>query len=327
MQLVLNRNALYYAPIVAQAAKTPVLKFHPAAWLYLLILLLLLYVVLPQLSSFHRSLPLLAKVSGPWVLAAILCSLCATIAAGFKYGALALKPVRPFATVMVQFASLLVNRLLPAGIGGIGMNYAFLYKARHSKLEAAVVVSMNNLLGLVGHLLVVCCLLVLSPASSRFVSLKINAAVLLAAVTITILLAVAVVFSHDKLAAWLAQLRKSLRRYRSHPAKLLAGLLWSAAIAVSYGLCLWASAQALHTPISFVAALVVLTFGVAAATVTPTPGGLVGAEAALAAGLVAYGLGAAEALAVTLLYRFITYWFALLLGALAFIWVRRASYV
>jgi uncharacterized protein (TIRG00374 family) len=79
--------------------------------------------------------------------------------------------------------------------------------------------------------------------------------------------------------------------------------------------------------VSFAIVLIVLTIGVAGGTAVPTPGGLGGAEAGLTAGFVAYGLTSNRALAVTLLYRLLTYWLALVIGALAFSVARRLRYL
>ena len=302
-------------------------KRIPAAWLYLLGLALLLYVVVPQFDSFRRSLPLLGSINIGWLLVAVAASLVAHTAAGIKYYVLALKPIRLGASVLVQFAGLLINRLVPAGIGGMGVSYDFLYKMHHSKVQAGVVVGVNDLLGLVGHVIVVVCLVLLEPSASQAVRFHLNYGVLAAAVVLAGVLAVLVLTHRRKLAGLERGLHKSLWHYRSHPRRLVQGTGGSAVIAAAYGLCLWAGAQALHTPVSFVAALIVLTLGVAAGSVTPTPGGLLGTEAALAVGLVAYGLTAAQALAVTLLYRFITYWFALALGGVALVAARRRGYV
>jgi uncharacterized protein (TIRG00374 family) len=64
-----------------------------------------------------------------------------------------------------------------------------------------------------------------------------------------------------------------------------------------------------------------------ASTATPTPGGLVGAEAGLFAGFVAYGVSAPMAGAAVLLYRFVTYWLPLLPGVLALFLARRRRLV
>ena len=44
-----------------------------------------------------------------------------------------------------------INRLLPAGIGAMGVNYLYLRKNKNTKIQAASVVAINNLLGGIGH--------------------------------------------------------------------------------------------------------------------------------------------------------------------------------
>lgn len=297
-----------------------------AAWLYLGLLALLLYAVLPQMSAFSKSLPLLGHTTLTWLLAALLISLVAHVSAGFKYRTLALKPLRLYPTVLVQLAGLIVNRLLPAGVGGLGISYAYLYKAKHTKWQAGVVVTMNNLLGFVGHVILVALLLLIKPraADVRLPWRSAETALIMAAIVLGLLL---LLIFRRRLHQPLQQIARGLKQYRQQPYKLVAGTLWSMVIAASYAGCLWASAQALHLPLGFGQALIVLTLGVAANSVTPTPGGLVGVEAALVVGLLAYGLNAADSLAVALLFRLITYWFALLLGGLAFVLARQQHYI
>jgi uncharacterized protein (TIRG00374 family) len=67
----------------------------------------------------------------------------------------------------------------------------------------------------------------------------------------------------------------------------------------------------------------VFTIGMIVGTATPTPGGLVGAEAGLTGGLIAYGVQPDMALAAALLYRFLTYWLPLLPGFITFVNIRR----
>jgi undecaprenyl-diphosphatase len=68
---------------------------------------------------------------------------------------------------------------------------------------------------------------------------------------------------------------------------------------------------------------IIFSIGVLAGTVTPTPGGVVGAEAGLAAALVAYGVPAASAIAIALLYRLVTYWLPMVPGFVVFLAIRK----
>jgi undecaprenyl-diphosphatase len=58
--------------------------------------------------------------------------------------------------------------------------------------------------------------------------------------------------------------------------------------------------------------------GTAVAQAAPTPGGVGAAEAALIAGLTAFGLGAAVAVPAVFLYRMATFWFPVLPGWLSY---------
>ena len=60
---------------------------------------------------------------------------------------------------------------------------------------------------------------------------------------------------------------------------------------------------------------------------TPTPGGLGGVEAGLVAGLVAYRVASADALAAVLVYRLVSYWLMLAIGAAAFVIAERRGYL
>jgi uncharacterized protein (TIRG00374 family) len=91
--------------------------------------------------------------------------------------------------------------------------------------------------------------------------------------------------------------------------------------------CLYACAHAVGLHLTVVQALVVLTVEVFGATVTPTPGGLGGAEASLVAAVVAFGFAGSLGLAVALLFRLLTYWLALATGGVAFVAAERLRYI
>lgn len=309
-------------PVVKTTAKSH--SHHYVSIIYLAVLALLLYIIVPQISTFKQSLPLLHHAQWHWILLAVLASIAANVAAGFKYAALALKPLRLFPTVLVQLASQVINRILPVGIGGMGVNYLYLTKAKHTKLQAGVVVTMNNLVGLVGHLLLIAALIIISPAA---IGLHVSSETKWLILGLAFAAFVVLFLLHNRFKRATRNLLTSLKQYATKPNKVLLAIIWSIAIAALYAACLYYSAHALKVHISFMQALIVLTLGVAASTVSPTPGGLVGVEAALVGGLIAYKVSSAEALAVALLFRLITYWLALLLGAISFVVSRRSKYI
>jgi len=111
------------------------------------------YFLLPKFGNFHDSLALWHHVTWPWLGVALIALAATYAAAAAVYVLLALQPLRYFRTYMVQLASMFANRLLPAGIGAISVNYAYLRRNHHTKTQASAVVTSNNLLGFVGHML------------------------------------------------------------------------------------------------------------------------------------------------------------------------------
>jgi uncharacterized protein (TIRG00374 family) len=110
--------------------------------------------------------------------------------------------------------------------------------------------------------------------------------------------------------------------YRNHPLRLGGALLFSLVLTVAHVAALWASSKAVGLDISAWNVFIVFTVGLVVGTVTPTPGGLGGAEAGWVAGLIAYGAAAPLALAAVLLYRLLSYWLPLLPGFAFFVTVR-----
>jgi uncharacterized membrane protein YbhN (UPF0104 family) len=252
------------------------------------------------------------------------------LAAAGTYWWLAVHALSYARTLLIQIAGMFVNRLLPAGIGNIGVNYAYLRKAKHSATEAASVVAANNTLGIISHGLLLAILLVLYHTDLPNLHLRLihdSRLVVLVAVAGS---AVWFILYHrfgKRFQSGLHNFAKQLLAYRHRPAHLASALICSMSLTLSNVLCLWFCILALHADLSFIAVFLVFSFGVALGTATPTPGGLGGVEAGLVAGLVAYHLDGATALAAVLLFRLITYWLPLLAGSLAFVFSQRRHYI
>ncbi len=247
--------------------------------------------------------------------------------AALVYKILAFKQISYGRTLLVQIAANFINRLLPAGIGGIGANYRYLRRQKHSAAQAATVVAVNNGLGLVGHAVLIVGLIAITSANA--VPFRVSRRTeLVAACTGAILIA---------LFTFVPQLRYRLRHalqlfigqltlYQRRPQLLAAALALQICLTLSNVTAFWLCAMALHASISFVAALLIFTLGVSIGNATPTPGGLGGIEAGLVAGLVAYHLASPTALAVVLVYRLLSYWLPIALSAPVFVYARRRQY-
>lgn len=293
----------------------------------LLFFLLLLYVVLPRLHNFSSSFDSLRRVD--WTDAALVALLVVAtyfLAAG-TYVLLALRRVQFWRTLSIQGASAFANRLLPAGLGGLTLNVRFLQKSGHSLPQALAVAGTNNTLGIVGHCLL---LAVVAIAGHSEVFEKFHttrwANVEVAIIVVGVAVAVGVA-AFGRLRHYLLRLTGQVfgqvARYRNHPLRLLGALACSLALTSCYVAMLYVSTLAVGAHISTWNVFIAFTAGMALGTLTPTPGGLGGAEAGWVAGLMAYGLAAPTALAAVLFYRLLSYWLPLVPGFVLFVASRK----
>lgn len=300
----------------------PEFKLNKRYFFVAIILLLTLYIVVPQIGDFKSSLHLLSHPEPGWTILAILFTLGTYVAGAATYCLLAFKKLSYLRTLLIQFAAMFINRLLPVGIGALGANFVYLKRQRHSSAQAASVVAVNNLLGGIGHYLLLGFALLVTGYSSiessqagSDLGLKIK----YFWVVLLLLLVVALVIGRNRLKRGVIDLKNQLLDYRHRPKKVLLALITSICLTACNVLALYACASALGVHLNFAVIMLVFTLGIGAGTVTPTPGGLGGFEAGLVAGFAAFGVDSSTALAIALLYRLISYWLTLLAGAVAFV--------
>ncbi len=284
------------------------------------------YVLVRNWPTVSHSLSLARDADPIWLLGALLL-MCLTfvIAAGI-YSALALHPLRYRQTVLIEIATMFVGKLLPAGLGGLGLHGVYLYKRRHTAAEATAVVSVNNLVGMAAHLLLLLGVGLLSPVVFERLQLHVELDWRIALGSLLAVLAVlAAPVVRRRITQFLRNMWLSARKVRLH--RLLRALGLAMLLTVTYTLMLLCSARSVGIELSLLQIFVVFTVGMLAGTASPTPGGLVGAEAGLFAGLTAYGVAAPDAGAVVLLFRLVSYWLPLVPGALALVAARRRQLV
>jgi uncharacterized membrane protein YbhN (UPF0104 family) len=281
------------------------------------------YVLLPQLGDFRSSWGLLEEADAGLAALAILCTASTFAAGAGTYCFLAFRRLSYPRTLLVQMAATFVNRLLPAGIGALGANYLYLRHERHTAAQAVTVAGMNNLVGLVGHALVAASILLAyagnelapsgwhgpDPSSIARWGLLVG----------LVLLVAAAVLGRGRLSRTLKGVRKQLMSYSRRPSHVAGALSTSLALTLANISSLFFCAMALDIHLPFATIMLIFTLGLGAGSAVPTPGGLGGFEAGLAAGFVGYGIDPATALAAALLYRLVSYWLPLVAGAGAFV--------
>lgn len=301
--------------------KQTTVQKRPALWragIGVVLVVLAVYALATHWHTVSAGLHVARGAQPSWVaLSLILMAITFLIAAAI-YGTLAFHRLRYFQTVLVEVSTAFVNRLLPSGIGGLGLHGVYLYKRKHTSAEATVVVSVNNLLGMVAHIVLLACVVAVRPEVIRelfrghSISLPWQAVAILG-VLLVMLFSLPKV--RTKLLSFGRNMLKSVRRLRI--TALLRAVMLAMLLTATYTCILFASAASIGLHLGLLQIFIVFSIGMLVSTATPTPGGLVGAEAGLFAGFVAYNVTAADAAVAVLLYRLVTYWLPLLPGVLA----------
>jgi uncharacterized membrane protein YbhN (UPF0104 family) len=286
------------------------------------------WVLVHNWQTVHRSLQLARGASIGWLVVSVVLMAGTFLAAAAIYGALALHRLRYRQTVVIEVATAFVNRLVPSGLGGLGLHGVYLYRRGHTPAEATVVVSVNNLLGIAVHFGLLAAVTLAYPSVWRqlLAGRSVHLPWWLPGILLAIIMAVLLVPQvRRQLSSFMRNLLRSL--HRLHPLQVVRAVLWAITLTITYTCILFATVRALGLHLGLVQTFVVFSIGMLASTATPTPGGLVGAEAGLFAGLIAYTVPSPMAAAVVLLYRLVTYWLPLLPGGVALALARRRKLV
>ena len=130
----------------------PLARVRPRTVLILVSSLIALYVLIPQLTDVGGMVRQLRHASWGWVAATLLFSFLSYIGASISLMGLAPTHVPAFDAFEVCLSGSFVNRITPAGVGGIGLNVRYLQKRGADTAVAASRIGVNSILGVVIHL-------------------------------------------------------------------------------------------------------------------------------------------------------------------------------
>jgi uncharacterized protein (TIRG00374 family) len=206
----------------------------------------------------------------------------------------------------------------------MGLIAQYLRVEKHTTAEAVTVVGTDNILGIAGHFLLFWLAVLISNVSLGQIHIPHASSLLLVGVVAIIILVVALTSRLRKaVIGVLRQIAHDIGNYRKQPWRVVLAACNTLLLTLLYVSILWACVYAVGIHLTFAKVLVVFTAGSIVGNATPTPGGVIGAEAGLFGGFVAYHLNDSTALAIALLYRFLTYWLPILPGLLAFWFAQR----
>lgn len=311
--------------------KKPKLKFLRLL-IYLAVIVVLAVVLIPQYDQLVSGIKLIPHADLWWLLAAVGFLLVTYIVTTFVYMLLAKKPIKFLYTFLVQIGAAFANRIIPAGLGGMGLNADYLIKNGHSGVEAGTVVAMNTIVAIFNHATLVIAGIIIGGLGLGDVlnSRKLPVWLfwlLLAAVIILVIASIASAKMRKKIKITLKEAVKNLKAYKGHPLKIFLAYIGAGIITLSFVAALYSCAQSIGLNITFVQTFVTYTIGVIIGAAALTPGGLGGVEAGMYAAFVAYGNSASKAFAAVIIYRLTTYWLPILPGFLCFVWLRKNKQV
>jgi uncharacterized membrane protein YbhN (UPF0104 family) len=296
--------------------------------IYIVLIGLLAWLIAREHQAIGKSLDVVKQANLTWLVFGFGVMVLSIGCSSMVYRNLTPSGLPFWRTAVVQAAGFCINKLLPSGSGAIGVSYLYLRAQKVPKALAAGVVALNNMLGFVGHTVLL--LVVVLASSAAITSTGTNyKSVGLAAVFVIVGLMFAVYAGRQKLLKhhFIARFWQQVKPLFVRRASLARALLFSMGITVCYMLALICAARALGVHITFAQAMIALSGSVLATSVIPVSGGIGAAEAGAYAGLVALGYQSNTALAIGILYRVLTFWLPLIGGSFAFVFVSKRGYL
>jgi glycosyltransferase 2 family protein len=271
----------------------------------------------------------LSRANPGWFAVAILASAVTYLAAAENLAAFVPKRLSIIRGFGVQLSTAFVGVAMPPTVGHVAVNARYLHGQDVDDGSIAAAVTMSQVVNIVTTvlLLIIFALLTGSGLSHFKIAPGTDVLIGLAAIAAIIIILMAVPQTRARLAeiVWphLRSIGPRLVDAISRPLRLAlstgANLLLTAAYLVAFIAAL--RAVGAHPPILPTA--VVYLAGNAVGSAAPTPGGIGGVEAVLAAGLAAIGIPAHDAIPAVLLFRVATFWLPIPAGWVAYLLLRR----
>ena len=286
------------------------------------------YLLVGQLSGVNL-LSTLSQANPAWFPLAVFGSAVTYLAAAENLAAFVPKRLSIWRGFRVQLASAFVGVALPPTVGHVAVNARYLHHEEVDDGTIAAAVTMSQIVNVVTTVLLLIVLGVLTGSGFSRFKIAPGADVLIGLLVILaiVIVLLAVPQTRAKLTGtvWphLQAVWPRLLDAISHPVRLAissaANVLLSVAYLVAMLAALWSVGA--HPPI--LATAVVYLAGNAVGAAAPTPGGIGGVEAVLAAGLTAIGIPAHQAIAAVLIFRTATFWLPIPVGWISYLELRR----
>jgi len=286
------------------------------------------YLLIGEISGVNV-LGTLGQANPGWLAVAVLASAATYLGAAIGIAAFIPQRLSIWRGFFVQLATAFVGVAMPPTVGHVAVNARYLHREKVDEGTIAAAVTVSQLVNIVTTVLLLIVLGVLTGSGLSKFKIAPGGDVLigLAVIAAAVIAVLAVPLTRRKVtgAVWphLRQIGPRLLEAVSHPLRLGIAVGANLLLSTAYTLALIAALRAVGAHPAILAAAVVFLAGNAVGSATPTPGGLGGVEAVLAAGLTAIGIPAHEAIPAVLLFRMATFWLPIPVGWASYLVLQR----
>lgn len=313
-----------------QIQTATITRFTRNQLIQLVLLVALVYVAYPFISSVPVFFSELRSANWWWALAGLAVSVLKYLGAGAALWACADGLVSFRNLSIMQVANTFAATTTPAGVGGLALSTRFLQKGGLGALRATTAVALQQSVQVITHLTLLVIFSFAAGASANLSQFVPNSTVIYLVAGV-VLGAVGISLFVPKLRHWLGtavrprleEVLEDLKLLAREPKRLALIIFGCATTTLGAALALWASIEAFGGDASFVTVTIVTMVGGTLASAAPTPGGVGAVEAALIGGLAAFGVAAAVAVPAVLLYRILTCWLPVFIGWPIMRWLTR----
>jgi glycosyltransferase 2 family protein len=305
-------------------------RFSRSQLIQLVLLVALVYVAYPFISTVPTFFNALSKANWWWALLGLAISASTYVGAATALWASADEKVNFWRLSIAQVANTFAATTTPAGVGGLALSTRILQKSGLSTVRATTAVALQQSMQVIMHVVLLIFFSTVAGAGtdlSHFVP-KATVLYLIAGVALGLVGAFLLV---PRLRRWLAtdlgpkvkEITADLIEVAREPKRMGLIVLGCTGTTLGAALALWASVKAFGGDTTFVTVTVVTMVGGTLASAAPTPGGVGAVEAALIGGLAAFGVPAAVSVPSVLLYRVLTCWLPVFVGWPVMRWLTR----
>ena len=269
-----------------------------------------------------------------WVIGAAVASSLTYVAAAFNLLGCVKERLPVGRTITAQVAAAFAGLVAPAAVGGLAVNTRYLQRTGIPVARAVTTVGVSQVIGFACYVVL---LLLFSAFAGNQQKQSGGLSAITPSTTVTgVVIALAVIglliAAIPKLRALVISRAKplvtdigpELLQVARTPRKLVQAFGGAVGLPLAASVCLWATVNAVSGgDVNLAAMGVAYLVAKAVGSLVPTPGGIGGVEAVLAAGLTTAGVPSAVAATSVIVFRLLTWWLPVIPGWFAFTALQR----